>query len=138
MSSKNTTKYKKDNKQSRTIKSRKRWSVFEKLQIVEESKNSALTTSAVARKYNIGPNQLYLWRRLEKEGKLKAFKAGERVVPAFAVKRLETRNHELKQLIEKKNKEIDDLKRKVTGKTIISELEQYPHIKMILKYNLFR
>ena len=125
------------NKHSNAIKRRRRRSVFEKLQIVEESKSSLTTICSVARKNEIAPNPLYLWRRLEKEGKLKAFNAGVKVVPASAVKLLQARIYDLELLLEKKNKEIEILRAKISGKPIINDLEKYPLIKMAIKYDLF-
>ncbi len=124
------------NKQGKTIKRRKRWSVFEKLQIVEESKRSLATICSVAEKYKISPSMLYLWRRLEKDGKLKAFNEGEEIVPASAVKRLQFYVDNLELLLEKKSKEIESLRAAISGKSEANDLENYPVLKMAIKYNL--
>jgi transposase len=125
------------NKHSRAIKRRRRWSVFEKLQIVEESKSSSETICSVARKNEIAPSLLYFWRYLERNGKLKAFNAGVKVVPASSVKRLQSRIYDLESLLEKKNKEIEILRAKISEKPIIKNLEKYPLLKMAIKYDLF-
>lgn len=132
----NTCKYRYINKkkESSKIKRRRRWSIFEKLQVVEESKCSNATICSVARKYEISPSLLYLWRRLEKEGKLKVFNARDEVVPVSSVKRLQARIRSLEMVLEKKKKEIEILR---STKPIIHDLEKYPHLKMAIKYNLF-
>ena len=125
----NTNKSEYVEKKISLIKRRKRWSVFEKLQVVEESKCSNATTCSVARKYKISPNLLYLWRRLEKEGKLKAFNTREEVVPASVIKRLQVRIHDLELVLEKKSKEIKILR---ATKPIINDLEKYPDRKSVV------
>lgn len=119
---------------SQRIKRRRRWSVFDKLKIVDESKCSDTTICSVARKYDISPNMLYLWRRLEKEGRLKAFDGRKEIVPASVIKRLQLRIHDLELILEKKREEIEILR---ATKPIINDIEKYPHLKMAIKYNLF-
>lgn len=128
------TKKSKYAEKGRHVKHRRRWSVFDKLQIVEESKCTHVTISSVAQKYEISPAMLYLWRRLEREGKLKVFDSREEIVPVSAVKRLQVRIHDLERILEKKNKEIEILR---STKPIINNLEKYPHLKMAIKHNLF-
>jgi len=129
----NTDRYLEKNRKSRKIKQRRHWPVFEKLKVVEESKCSNTTICSVALKYGISPNQLSVWRRLEKQGKLKAFEAREEVVPVFAVQRLQTRIQTLEQILEKKSKEIEILRATKPG---INDLEKYPHLRMAIKFNL--
>ena len=69
MSKTNNYRYVEIKKEIRKIKRRRHWPVFKKLQVVEESKSFNATICSVARKYGISPNLLYLWRRLEREGK---------------------------------------------------------------------
>lgn len=47
---------------------RRRWSVAEKLRIVEESFQSGETVSVVARRHGVAPNLLFRWRRLASAG----------------------------------------------------------------------
>lgn len=49
---------------------RRRWSFEEKLGIVEETMHSDVTVSAVARRHDLAPSVLFLWRRLAREGRL--------------------------------------------------------------------
>ncbi len=59
---------------------RRRWSVEEKLRIVEESYRPGASVSSVARGHGVNPNQLFTWRKLAREG---AFAAWSAEVPGF-------------------------------------------------------
>ena len=88
-----------------SIQRRRRWSTQEKLEIVEESEISGLSVSAVARKYGVSPSLLFTWRRLAREGKLSAIRAGEEVVAASEVRQLKARIRELERVLGKKTLE---------------------------------
>jgi len=64
-----------------TVQPRWHWTPTEKKAIVEEAEQPGMSISAVARKYDLHPNQLFKWRRLLYEGALSAVKTGEGVVP---------------------------------------------------------
>ncbi len=49
---------------------RRRWSFEEKLRLVEETMHSGVTVSAIARRNDLAPSVLFLWRRLAREGRL--------------------------------------------------------------------
>jgi transposase len=49
---------------------RRRWSLEEKLRLVEESMHPGVTVSAVARQNDLAPSVLFLWRRQAREGRL--------------------------------------------------------------------
>lgn len=93
-----------------SIQRRRRWSTQEKLEIVEESEISGLSVSAVARKYGVSPSLLFTWRRLARDGKLSAIKAGEEVVAASEVRQLKARIRELERVLGKKTLENEILK----------------------------
>ena len=93
-----------------SVSRRRRWSPEEKRAMVEEAERPGNSVSAVARKYNVHPNQLFHWRRLIYEGALSAVKAGEEVVPASEVKALKARIRELERLLGKKTMENEILK----------------------------
>jgi transposase-like protein len=133
MSSTDRHRYVKKDKKSSKIKKRRHWPLLKKINIVEETKNSNATVCSVARKHEISPNLLSLWRRLDKEGKLKVFNEEEEVVPVSAVKHLQTRIQDLERIIEKKKKEIENLR---ATKSTINDLEKYPNLRMAIKYNL--
>ena len=93
-----------------TVQRRRRWSPAEKKAIVEESEGPGMSISAVARKYDLHPNQLFTWRRLMHEGALSAVKAGESVVPVSEAKELRNRIRELERLLGRKTMEVEILK----------------------------
>jgi transposase len=93
-----------------SVQRRRRWSVAEKLEMVEESELPGMSVSYVARKYGISPSMLFTWRRLAREGKLSAIRAGEEVVPASEVKHLQAHIRELERLLGKKTMENEILK----------------------------
>jgi len=112
-----------------SVQRRRRWSVAEKLQMVEESELPGMTVSYVARKYGVSPSQLFSWRRLAQEGKLSAIQAGEEVVPVSEAKQLHARIRELERLLGKKTMENEILKDAVKiarEKKLISRMPLLP------------
>ena len=93
-----------------SVQRRRCWSVAEKLEIVEETELPGMTVSYVARKHGISPSQLFQWRKLARDGKLSAIRAGEEVVPVSEVKQLKARVRELERLLGKKTMEVEILK----------------------------
>ena len=93
-----------------SVQRRRRWSVAEKIRIVQECEQAGMSVSYVARKYDIAPNLLFRWRRLMREGGLSAIQANEQVVGASEVKRLKHRIRELERLLGKKTMEAEILK----------------------------
>lgn len=49
---------------------RRRWSYDEKVRIVEETTQPAVTVSEVARRHGLAPSVVFTWRRLAREGGL--------------------------------------------------------------------
>jgi transposase len=49
---------------------RRRWSLQDKLQIVEETMQPGVTVSEVARRHGLAPSVVFTWRRLAREGQL--------------------------------------------------------------------
>ena len=112
-----------------SVQRRRRWTVAEKLEMVEETELPGMSVSYVARKYGVSPSQLFTWRRLAREGKLSAIQAGEEVVAASEVKQLQTRVRELERLLGKKTMEVEILKDAVTlarEKKLISRMPLLP------------
>jgi transposase len=50
-----------------SVQRRRRWSVAEKIRIVQECEQPGMSVSYVAHKYDIAPNLLFRWRRLMRE-----------------------------------------------------------------------
>jgi len=112
-----------------SVQRRRRWTVAEKLQMVEESELPGMTVSYVARQHGISPSQLFTWRRLAREGKFSAIQAGEEVVPASELKQLNARIRELERLLGKKTMEVEILKDAVKiarEKKLISRMPLLP------------
>ena len=78
--------------------------------MVEESERPGMSVSYVARRHGVSPSQLFTWRKLAREGKLSAIRAGEEVVAASEVKQLKARIRELERLLGKKTMEVEILK----------------------------
>ena len=93
-----------------SVQRRRRWSVAEKILIVQECEQPGMSVSYVARKYDIAPNLLFRWRRLMREGGLSAIQANEPVIDASEVRRLKHRIRELERLLGKKTMEAEILK----------------------------
>jgi len=93
-----------------SVQRRRRWSVSEKLQMVEETELPGVSVSYVARKYGVSPSQLFTWRRLAREGKLCAIRAGEELVAASELRQLKARILELERLLGKKTLENEILR----------------------------
>lgn len=89
---------------------RRRWSLTEKLRIVEESFQPGLSVSFVARKHGVAPNLLFRWRKLMSEGGKTAVRAGEEVVSASELRALKKRMRELERLLGRKTMEVEILK----------------------------
>ena len=49
---------------------RRRWSLQDKLRIVEETLQPGMTVTEVARRHGLAPSVVFTWRRLAREGRL--------------------------------------------------------------------
>ncbi|SEG44783.1 Transposase, partial [Legionella quinlivanii DSM 21216] len=74
---------------------RKRWTAYEKQQIVHETYQTGVTVSFIARKHGIPPSQLFYWRKIMENGALTSVKTEEEVIPESEAKALKKR---IKQL----------------------------------------
>ncbi len=111
------------------VQRRRRWSAAEKKSMVREAEQPGMSISAVARKYDIHPNQLFHWRRLAEEGALSAVGADEGVVPASEARELKKQIRELERLLGKKTMEVEILREAVRiarEKKLISRLPLLP------------
>ena len=93
-----------------SVQRRRRWSVAEKVEIVEETEQPGMSVSYVARRHDISPSLLFKWRRLYREGAFSAIQANETVVAASEVKHLKRQVRELQRLLGKKTMEAEILK----------------------------
>lgn len=112
-----------------SVERRRRWTVEEKMRIVEDSELPGMSVSYVARKVGVSPSQLFTWRRLAREGKLSAIRSGEELVPASEAKQLHAKIRELERLLGKKTMENEILKEAVKiarEKKLISRMPLLP------------
>jgi transposase len=68
---------------------RRRWPTAEKIRLVEETMQSGMSVSYVARRAGVAPSLLFNWRRRMLEGGLQAVEAGEDVVGTSRVRELD-------------------------------------------------
>jgi len=88
---------------------RRRYSVAEKVRLVEATYEPGMSVSYVARVHDVAPNLLFKWRKLYREGALASVQAGEEVVPAAQVAQLEQQIRDLQRLLGKKTQETEIL-----------------------------
>ena len=72
------------------IQRRRRYSVDEKLRILQEASRPGITISYVARQHGISPSLLFHWRRRMAEGGKEAIRVDEEVVGSSASRRRNT------------------------------------------------
>lgn len=74
------------------IQRRRRWTPFEKLEMVKQTYEPGKSVSYVAREHDVQVSQLFTWRKAYETGSLVAVGSGEEVVPASefhdAIKRI--------------------------------------------------
>lgn len=97
----------------RDSKKRKRWTAFEKQSIVQETYQSGVTVSYIARKHAIPPSQLFYWRKLMENGALTSVKSEEAVVPESEVNALKKQIKQLEPILGQKTVENEILKEAV-------------------------
>ena len=61
-----------------TPRTRRRWSVQEKLSIVQETLEPGVSVPVVARRHSVNANQLFIWRGQHRRGELVARPDGDR------------------------------------------------------------
>src|SRR5438445_653900 len=86
---------------------RRRYSVEQKLALVEETMQPGMTVSAVPRIHGVSPSLLFNWRRLMTQGGQVAVKADEDVVAVSRARELEQRVRELERLLGRKTLEVE-------------------------------
>ncbi len=93
-----------------SVQRRRRWSVIEKVRLVEEAMQPGMSVSYVARQAGISPSQLFARKRRMLEGGHAAVQADEDVVGASQVRELEKRVRDLERMLGKKTMEAEILK----------------------------
>lgn len=93
-----------------SVQRRRRWSVADKVRLVEETMQPGHSVSLVARRAGIAPSQLFAWKRRMLEGGTVAVQADEDVVAASRIRELEKRVRDLERMLGKKTMEAEILK----------------------------
>ena len=92
---------------------RRRYSTEQKLSILDEAEQPGETLSGVARRHGISPSLVFRWRQQRDEGAFSAVAAGESVVPASEMKKLQAKVRELERMLGKKTMEAEILREAV-------------------------
>ena len=88
---------------------RRRWTIAEKLRVVEESYVPGMSVSFVACKYGIAPNLVFPWRKLMSDGGKVAIPADDRVVSVTEAK-VKKHIRDLERLLGPKTMEVEIMK----------------------------
>jgi transposase len=108
---------------------RRRYSIDEKLRVLEEAAQPGMTVSYVARRHGISPSLLFHWRRRMSQGGKEAVRADDAVVSVAEVRALERRIRELERVLGRKTLENEILREAVKlaqEKKLISRLPSLP------------
>jgi len=111
------------------IQRRRRFSVDQKLAVLQEAAQPGMTISYVARRHGIAPSLVFGWRRRMTEGGKEAIRADDAVVARAEVRALEKRIAELERVLGKKTLENEILREAVKiahEKKLISQLPSLP------------
>lgn len=97
----------------RSTSKKRRWTPYEKHQIIQETYHAGITVSYVARKHGIQPSQLFLWRKLAEHGAMTSIKKEESVVGQSEVDSLKKHIKQLERVLGQKTLENEILKEAV-------------------------
>ena len=112
-----------------SVERRRRFTVEQKIRLVEEANRPGMSVSHVARIHGIAPSQLFHWRRRMAEGSREAVEADDDVVSAAEVRDLKKQIRELQRVLGKKTLEVEILREAVelaSEKKQISRLPSLP------------
>jgi len=96
-----------------STKRRRRWTPYEKQELVHETYQPGVTVSFVARKHGIPPSQLFYWRKIMEAGALTGVKTEEAVVPESEANELKKRIKQLERVLGQKTLENEILREAV-------------------------
>ncbi len=88
---------------------RRRYTVEQKRALLAEAEQPGESISSVARRYDMSPSVMFLWRRAMDDASDKGLKSNERVVPESEVKKLEARIRELERALGRKTMDVEIL-----------------------------
>ena len=84
---------------------RRRYSVEERIKLLDEADKPGESISTVARRHGISPSVLFRWRQLRESGATTGLKADEELVPASELKAARAKIRELQRMLGKKTEE---------------------------------
>lgn len=96
-----------------SVQRRRRWTVLEKIEMVEATYEPYMSVSLVARDRGISSSQLFKWRKQYEQGALSAVSSGEKVIPESEHKKALERIKRLERLLGQKTEEVEILKEAV-------------------------
>jgi transposase len=108
-----------------SVQRRRRFTVEQKIRLVEESNRPGMSVSHIARIHDVAPSQLFNWRRRMAEGSREAVEADDDVVSVAEVRDLRKQVRELQRVLGKKTMEVEILREAVSlmnEKQLISRL----------------
>jgi transposase len=111
------------------IQRRRRFTVEQKLAVLQEASQPGMTISYVGRRHGIAPSLIFGWRRRMTEGGKEAIRADDAVVARTEVRALERRIQELERVLGRKTMENEILREAVKvahEKKLISQLPSLP------------
>jgi transposase len=94
-----------DEKKPEGRQTRRRYSLEERVKLLDEADKPGESISTVARKHGIAPSVMFRWRQLRESGALKGLKAEEELVPASELKAARAKIRELQRMLGKKTEE---------------------------------
>jgi transposase len=109
-----------------SVQRRRRWSVAEKIRLVEETLQPGMSVSFVARTHGLSPSLLFKWRQRMAEGGREAVRADDIVIGAARVRQLEERIRELERLLGRKTLEVEILKEALAAARAKKPLLRWP------------
>lgn len=111
------------------IQRRRRYSVDQKLAVLEEAAQPGMTISYIARRHGISASLIFGWRRRMSEGGKEAVRADDEVVARSEILALQKQVRELQRVLGKKTLENEILREAVKvahEKKLISRLPLLP------------
>ena len=111
------------------IQRRRRFTVEQKLALLQEAAQPGMTISYVARRHGIASSMLFAWRRRMSEGGKEAIRSDDEVVAKTEVLALQKRIRDLERVLGKKTLENEILREAVKlahEKKLISRLPSLP------------
>ena len=113
---------------------RRRWSISEKVRMVEETYLPGMSVSQVARMNAVAPSMLFKWRKLMTDGGKVAIDADGQVVSLSEAKAMKKQIRELERMLGKKTMEVEILRdmlelareKKLISRSALAKLDDMP------------